>query len=174
MGPPSQHFTGVGVLLYAACRPLPRCTAAVYCPPVPCRRMYSELISAAIATGGPHASKTSAVKLMRRWVLVAVLPGTTRYLSLLLCFLVFTACTFAKVHICLTSAAVPTPARSAPAPACSVKKVTLRLIETLVDKCEDPDLVAAQVWGSCRAAAAGRAGTCCVSRPCLPGRRAES
>lgn len=30
--------------------------------------MYSELISAAIATGGPHASKTTAVKLMRRWV----------------------------------------------------------------------------------------------------------
>lgn len=54
-------------------------------------KMYSELISAAIATGGPHASKTTAVKLMR-----------------------------------------------------SVKKVTLRLIETLVDKSEDPDLVAAQ------------------------------
>lgn len=32
-----------------------------------CCRMYSELISAAIATGGPHASKTTAVKLMRRW-----------------------------------------------------------------------------------------------------------
>ena len=28
--------------------------------------MYSELISTAIATGGPHAAKTSAVKLMRR------------------------------------------------------------------------------------------------------------
>ncbi|PSC71723.1 exportin-1-like isoform X2 [Micractinium conductrix] len=54
-------------------------------------KMYSELISAAIATGGPHASKTTAVKLMR-----------------------------------------------------SVKKVTLRLIETLVDKSEDADLVAAQ------------------------------
>ena len=27
--------------------------------------MYSELISAAIASGGPHAAKTSAVKLMR-------------------------------------------------------------------------------------------------------------
>ncbi len=27
--------------------------------------MYSELISAAISTGGPHAAKTSAVKLMR-------------------------------------------------------------------------------------------------------------
>jgi exportin-1 len=54
-------------------------------------KMYSELISAAIATGGPHASKTTAVKLMR-----------------------------------------------------SVKKVALRLIETMVDKCEDPDLVAAQ------------------------------
>ncbi len=27
--------------------------------------MYSELISATIATGGPHAAKTSAVKLMR-------------------------------------------------------------------------------------------------------------
>lgn len=35
-------------------------------PPRLCR-MYSELISAAIATGGPHASKTTAVKLMRRW-----------------------------------------------------------------------------------------------------------
>ena len=28
---------------------------------------------------------------------------------------------------------------------CSVKKVALRLIETMVDKCEDPDMVAAQV-----------------------------
>ena len=28
-------------------------------------RMYSELISATIATGGPHAAKTSQVKLMR-------------------------------------------------------------------------------------------------------------
>jgi hypothetical protein len=29
-----------------------------------------------------------------------------------------------------------------------VKKVTLRLIETLVDKCEDAEMVAAQVgWG---------------------------
>ena len=27
--------------------------------------MYSELISEAIASGGPHAAKTSAVKLMR-------------------------------------------------------------------------------------------------------------
>lgn len=54
-------------------------------------KMYSELISGAIATGGPHASKTTAVKLMR-----------------------------------------------------SVKKVTLRLIETLVDKCEDAEMVAAQ------------------------------
>eukprot|EP00887_Chlorella_sp_A99_P002494 scaffold10.g2494.t1 len=54
-------------------------------------RMYSELISSIIATGGPHAAKTSAVKLMR-----------------------------------------------------SVKKVTLRLIETFVERCEDPGLFAAQ------------------------------
>ncbi len=33
--------------------------------PPSCARMYSELISAAIASGGPHAAKTSAVKLMR-------------------------------------------------------------------------------------------------------------
>lgn len=53
--------------------------------------MYSELISASIASGGPHAAKTSSVKLMR-----------------------------------------------------SVKKVTLRLVETFVDKCDDLDMVAAQ------------------------------
>lgn len=53
--------------------------------------MYSELISAAIATGGPHAAKASAVKLMR-----------------------------------------------------SVKKVTLRLVETFVDKADEPALVATQ------------------------------
>jgi exportin-1 len=52
--------------------------------------MYSELISAAIATGGPHAAKASAVKLMR-----------------------------------------------------SVKRVTLRLVETFVDKADDPGAVAA-------------------------------
>ncbi|BDA47056.1 Exportin-1 [Coccomyxa sp. Obi] len=54
-------------------------------------RMYSELISAAIASGGPHAARTSAVKLMR-----------------------------------------------------GVKKATLRLIETFVDKCEDTQLIATQ------------------------------
>ena len=54
-------------------------------------RMYSELISAAIASGGPHAARTSAVKLMR-----------------------------------------------------AVKKATLRLIETFVDKCEDTQLIATQ------------------------------
>ncbi|DBA80101.1 hypothetical protein WJX79_000920 [Trebouxia sp. C0005] len=51
-------------------------------------RMYSELISQSIQTGGPHASKTAQVKSMR-----------------------------------------------------SVKKVTLKLIETFVDKCEDLSLV---------------------------------
>mmetsp|Transcript_13459 Transcript_13459/g.38211 ORF Transcript_13459/g.38211 Transcript_13459/m.38211 type:complete len:1071 (+) Transcript_13459:123-3335(+) len=54
-------------------------------------KMYSELISASIAAGGPHASKTSMVKLMR-----------------------------------------------------TVKKVTLRLIETFVEKSEDPQGVATQ------------------------------
>lgn len=54
-------------------------------------RMYSELISVAIASGGPHAARTSAVKLMR-----------------------------------------------------AVKKATLRLIETFVDKCEDTQLIATQ------------------------------
>ena len=39
-------------------------------------RMYSELISAAIATGGPHASKTTAVKLMRRCVRAYLLSPT--------------------------------------------------------------------------------------------------
>jgi len=29
------------------------------------RRQYSEIISGIIATGGPHAARTSAVKLMR-------------------------------------------------------------------------------------------------------------
>lgn len=33
--------------------------------PPPDRRMYSELISAAIGSGGPHAARTSQVKLMR-------------------------------------------------------------------------------------------------------------
>lgn len=54
-------------------------------------KMYSELISASIATGGPHASKTSIVKLMR-----------------------------------------------------TVKKVTLRLIETFVEKSEDASAIAEQ------------------------------
>ncbi len=58
--------------------------------PLP-HRMYSELISAAIASGGPHAARTSQVKLMR-----------------------------------------------------AVKKATLRLIETFVDKCEDTQLIATQ------------------------------
>jgi hypothetical protein len=40
--------------------------------------MYSELISSAIATGGPHASKTTAVKLMRRWA------GRVGYICMLL------------------------------------------------------------------------------------------
>lgn len=35
--------------------------------------------------------------------------------------------------------------RHSPLSVCSVKKVALRLIETMVDKCDDPDLVAAQV-----------------------------
>lgn len=54
-------------------------------------KMYSELISANIASGGPHASKTSTVKVMR-----------------------------------------------------SVKKVTLRLIETFVEKSEDAKAIAEQ------------------------------
>ena len=54
-------------------------------------KMYSELISATIASGGPYASKTSGVKLMR-----------------------------------------------------SVKKVTLRLVETFVDKSDNLALVATQ------------------------------
>lgn len=54
-------------------------------------KMYSELISGAVLAGGPHAAKTSSVKLMR-----------------------------------------------------SVKKVTLRLVETFVEKADDLALVAAQ------------------------------
>ena len=54
-------------------------------------KMYSELISSTIAAGGPHAAKTSGVKLMR-----------------------------------------------------SVKKVTLRLVETFVDKADDTALIATQ------------------------------
>eukprot|EP00850_Spirogloea_muscicola_P016739 SM000138S00046 [mRNA] locus=s138:224011:233993:+ [translate_table: standard] len=54
-------------------------------------RMYSELISSSVAEGGPYASKTSFVKLLR-----------------------------------------------------SVKRETLKLIETFVDKSEDPELVAKQ------------------------------
>lgn len=54
-------------------------------------KMYSELISATIAAGGPHAAKTSGVKLMR-----------------------------------------------------SVKKVTLKVVETFVDKADDLALVATQ------------------------------
>eukprot|EP00850_Spirogloea_muscicola_P001322 SM000005S17119 [mRNA] locus=s5:278232:288307:- [translate_table: standard] len=54
-------------------------------------RMYSELISSSVAEGGPYASKTSFVKLLR-----------------------------------------------------SVKRETLKLIETFVDKSEDPELIAKQ------------------------------
>lgn len=53
--------------------------------------MYSELISAAVASGGPHAARTSHVKLMR-----------------------------------------------------SVKKSSLRLIETFAEKCEDDELLVRQ------------------------------
>ena len=53
--------------------------------------MYSELISAAVASGGPHAARTSHVKLMR-----------------------------------------------------SVKKSSLRLIETFAEKCEDEELLVQQ------------------------------
>ena len=53
--------------------------------------MYSELISAAVASGGPHAARTSHVKLMR-----------------------------------------------------SVKKSSLRLIETFAEKCEDEDVLVRQ------------------------------
>ncbi|KAK9840628.1 hypothetical protein WJX81_005548 [Elliptochloris bilobata] len=56
-----------------------------------CTSQYSELISAAIASGGPHVARSSAVKHMR-----------------------------------------------------AVKKVTLRLIETFVDKCEDTAMIASQ------------------------------
>ena len=38
--------------------------------------MYSEIISTLIATGGPHAAKTSAVKLMR-----SVIKATLRLLD---------------------------------------------------------------------------------------------
>ena len=55
-------------------------------------RLYSEFMSALIAEGGPHASRSSQVKLLR-----------------------------------------------------SVKREVLRLIETFVDKCEDPTLVAQQL-----------------------------
>ncbi|KAK9862358.1 hypothetical protein WJX84_007629 [Apatococcus fuscideae] len=54
-------------------------------------KMYSELISAAVASGGPHAARTSHVKLMR-----------------------------------------------------SVKKSSLRLIETFAEKCEDDELLVRQ------------------------------
>ena len=53
--------------------------------------MYSELISIATQTGGPHAARTSQVKLMR-----------------------------------------------------AVKRSTLRLLETFVDRCDDTNLIAQQ------------------------------
>ena len=55
-------------------------------------KLYSELISASIAEGGPYASRTSLVKAMR-----------------------------------------------------TVKREVLRLIETFVERCEDPHLVAQQL-----------------------------
>ena len=65
-------------------------------------RLYSELISASITEGGPYASKTSLVKLLR-----------------------------------------------------SVKREVLRLIETFVERCEDPHL-------------AGRAGSSSHHHACPP------
>ena len=56
----------------------------------------------------------------------------------------------------------------------SVKKVTLRLIETLVDKSEDADLVAAQVGrGSARLPPPTRKDHPFVVPPTLPGLSAE-
>ena len=48
------------------CLQLPQTSWLLLC------RMYSELISAAIASGGPHASRTSQVKLMRSCKKVAL------------------------------------------------------------------------------------------------------
>lgn len=55
------------------CLPLLRCRCLGDCKErLACCRMYSELISSAIAAGGPHASRTSQVKLMRSCKKVAL------------------------------------------------------------------------------------------------------
>ena len=125
----------------------PSCTACLYCL---CRRMYSELISAAIATGGPHASKTTAVKLMRRWGSSSSSSASFAH-GTLAAWCLLHACQFRACRVACTPCrapdppACPLPALRLPLCPCSVKKVTLKLIETLVDKSEDADLVAAQV-----------------------------
>ena len=75
---------------------------------------------------------------------------------------------------CPPASAAQCPALPFPAPAtCSVKKVTLKLIETLVDKSEDADLVAAQVragagagWGRSWEAGWGRQGVVLLGLLC--------
>lgn len=140
------HGRGIAALQ----RPIATCYSMVASKPLfLCCRMYSELISAAIATGGPHASKTTAVKLMRRWV-----GGIPHWLEMEEGSSGFGWVQSAqreaqRAVVCSLHASdwvPPTdPVSLLPCRPCSVKKVALRLIETMVDKCEDPDMVAAQV-----------------------------
>lgn len=51
---------------------LPDCNKGLDTKPYSPRRMYSELISSAISTGGPHASRSAQVKLMRSCKRVAL------------------------------------------------------------------------------------------------------
>lgn len=69
------------------------------------------------------------------------------------------------LSVCLTTHRVPWPCPR------SVKKVTLRLIETLVDKSEDPDMVATQV--RCAVAFPCRSRRCCIF-PARTGAQAQT
>lgn len=89
-------------------------------------RMYSELISSSIAEGGPYASRTSFVKLLRYGNII-VAPTYQNFVKRDL-FLAGT-----KVNYDYTS-----PVSR------SVKRETLKLIETFVDKAEDVELISKQ------------------------------
>lgn len=98
----------------ALCQPYVTQLMLIYVDMLNVYKMYSELISANIAAGGPHASKTSIVKLMRTVKKVCKaapgwFPGSPPKVNLTLC-----------------------------------PQVTLRLIETFVEKSEDPQGVATQ------------------------------
>ena len=97
-------------------------------------RMYSELISSTIATGGPHAAKTSAVKLMRS--VKKVLP------SHICCRNVLVHSIFGEVPQDCSAQKRPCLSRHVSGP--DMVQVALRLIETFVKEADDHSALIAE------------------------------